>query len=111
MMREKGKHGFQVTSSSSGRAVVLVPKMGKSGAAGGCMEVTSSSARERRAGIISFCPPGPFNVLFPEQVSGSREGAVARLLLALPWFHPICDFRNARLAGGAGGLLHDFLHR
>lgn len=75
------------------------------------MEVTPSSAREKRAGIISFCPPGPFNVLFPEQVSGSWEGAVARLLLALSWFHPICDFRNARLAGGAGGLLHDFLYR
>ena len=54
---------------------------------------------------------GGYFQLCAREVSGSREGAVARLLLALPWFHPICDFRNARLAGGAGGLLHDFLHR
>lgn len=112
---DKGKGGstnnFQVTSLSNRRAVVLVPKMGTSGVGGGCMEVTPSSVRQRRVGIISFCPPGPFNVLFPEQVSGPWERAVACLFQALPWFHLICDFRNVRLVGGAGVLLHDFLHR
>ena len=59
MIREKGKHSFQVASSSSGRTVVLVSKMGKSGAAGGCMEVTPSCVRERRAGINLFLSPWP----------------------------------------------------
>lgn len=80
MMRE-GEDGFQVTrSSSSGRAVVVGTKHGEEwGGWEGAWRLLPSSAWEKRAGIISFCPPGPFNVLFQSRSVAHGRGAVARL--------------------------------
>lgn len=108
MMREKGKHGFQVTSSSSGRAVVLVTKMGRRGAGrvhGGYSQLCS----REESGDYLLCPLAPLMSSFQSRSVAQWEG----LLHVSSWPCPgsiRLHFRNARLAGGqVAGLLHDFL--